>query len=83
MGSNLADLLVENGYSVIVYDNLSMGKIENIEHLITKPNFLFKKGDVKDINTLGSVCSNADYIVHLAAYKIPRYGNSLETLLKR
>ena len=81
LGSNLANQLLEKGYYVIAYDNLSMGKIENIDYLLSNPRFSFIKGDVKDLPTLQSASLGADLIVHLAAYKIPRYGNALETLL--
>ena len=35
----------------------------------------------RDIETLRRLSVGADVLVHLAAYKIPRYGNTLETLL--
>ena len=81
IGANLTDSLINNGYKVAVYDNLSMGKLENISHLSSHPDFQFINGNVKDVNTLRHACRDADKIVHLAAFKIPRYGNSYETLV--
>jgi UDP-glucose 4-epimerase len=80
IGSNLADALVARGHSVIGIDNLSMGDIRNIEHLDQCPKFEFHKADVRDLEEMRWVFREAECIVHLAAYKIPRYGNAIETL---
>jgi UDP-glucose 4-epimerase len=80
LGSHLVDTLLYRGHKVIGIDNLSMGKIENIEHNLTHQNFKFFKVDVRDLESLEDRLQESDIIVHLAAYKIPRYGNALETL---
>ncbi|MEW6008485.1 MAG: GDP-mannose 4,6-dehydratase [Candidatus Omnitrophota bacterium] len=81
IGSHLADELLARGYKVCGIDNLSMGKIENIEHNLSNPQFVFKKIDVRNLSLLKETASDSVAIVHLAAFKIPRYGNSLDTLL--
>lgn len=81
IGSHLSDALLTRGYEVIVVDNLSMGKMENIKHNLRDPAFSFEKVDVRDIERLKKACTGAAVIVHLAAYKIPRYGNAVDTLL--
>ena len=81
LGSHLVDALLEKGYRVIGIDNLSMGKIENIIHNLGNPNFQFFKIDVRNFTSLKDILKHADIIVHLAAYKIPRYGKAIETLL--
>jgi len=81
LGSHLTDALLEKGYRVIGIDNLSMGKIENIMHNIGKFNFQFFKIDIRNFSVLRDVLKYSDIIVHLAAYKIPRYGKAIETLL--
>ncbi|MDR1013306.1 MAG: GDP-mannose 4,6-dehydratase [Lactobacillales bacterium] len=65
IGSNLVNDLVEN-HKVVVIDNCSMGKIEN---LTDSANLEFIKGDVTDQNLLEEVLNdkNFDYIFHLAA----------------
>ena len=60
LGSNLVDVLIDRDYSVVIYDNLSMGKIQNIEHQIIRPNASFIKGDVRDIELLRSACGEAE-----------------------
>ena len=41
IGSHLCDVLIADGHNVTVVDNLVLGKVENIEHLIDTPNFKF------------------------------------------
>ena len=81
IGSHLCDALLGREYSVVGIDNLSMGSIQNIKHNLDNPRFSFVKADVRNFVKLLHICANADVIVHLAAYKIPRYGNALETLM--
>jgi len=81
LGSHLADSLLAKGHKVVGIDNLSMGKMENIQHNLNHPNFNFFKIDVRNLDLLKRHLSKSDVIVHLAAYKIPRYGNALQTLL--
>jgi UDP-glucose 4-epimerase len=66
IGSHLAEELAENN-EVIVIDNLSTGKLENIRHLMSNEKFIFKKGDIRDLVFLKNVFNDADYIFHQAA----------------
>jgi UDP-glucose 4-epimerase len=81
IGSNLAISLLQRGHEVTGLDNLSQGYMRNIEPIRDKASFRFVKGDVRDAEQVFSASKGADVIVHLAAYKIPRYGNALDTLL--
>lgn len=81
IGSNLAMALVQRGYEVTGIDNLSQGSLRNIQSIKTNSSFQFIKGDVCNPEQVLSTARGADVIVHLAAYKIPRYGNTLDTLL--
>jgi UDP-glucose 4-epimerase len=80
IGSNLADTLIGRGHSVIGVDNLSMGKLSNIEQLQGCAKFEFHQVDVRDYDEMRNAFRSADCIIHLAAYKIPRYGKAIETL---
>lgn len=80
LGSNLLDRLIEAGHSVVGIDNLSYGRMENIEEHLENERFTFLQKDMTDQDTFESLPDNFDCIVHLAAYKIPRYGKALETL---
>ncbi|MBN2739738.1 MAG: SDR family oxidoreductase [Rhodobacteraceae bacterium] len=46
LGSNLCERLLAAGHRVICLDNLLTGRLENIAHLRTHPNFAFVKHDV-------------------------------------
>jgi nucleoside-diphosphate-sugar epimerase len=80
IGSHLADALVERGHSVIGLDNLSMGSLRNIEHHLGCKHFEFHQLDVRDLEGMRQAFRSAERIVHLAAFKIPRYGKAIETL---
>ena len=67
IGSHLADLLIELKHEVIVIDNLSIGRIENISHLLENPNFTFLKADIVDFDSIESIFNNIDWVFHLAA----------------
>jgi UDP-glucose 4-epimerase len=81
IGSNLADALLARGHRVIGFDNLSHGLESNLEQARRSPSFSFCKADVRDRDALRQAARGADVIVHLAAYKIPRYGKAEEMLL--
>lgn len=81
IGSNLARGFLEKGYSVIGLDNLSQGFLLNIEEFQHHPGFRFVQGDVRDSELMNEVTRDCDVVVHLAAFKIPRYSDALDTLL--
>jgi UDP-glucose 4-epimerase len=64
IGSNLVRLLVEQGVSVRVLDNLSTGYIKNIENLPVE----FVQGDICDANLAQEAVDGVDAIFHLAAH---------------
>ncbi|MEL6917709.1 MAG: SDR family oxidoreductase [Bacteroidota bacterium] len=73
IGSNLCIALLENGNKVRCLDNLSTGKIENIEEILSHSNFTFEQGDIRDLNTCMTACKGADYVLHQAALgSVPR-----------
>ncbi|MFH1624219.1 MAG: NAD-dependent epimerase/dehydratase family protein [Pseudomonadota bacterium] len=75
ISSYLAERLVERGYQVIVLDNLSTGKMENIEELL-KDDIEFIRGSVTDLPLLKRLFRGVSYVFHLAA--IPSVPRSLE-----
>lgn len=81
LGSNLLTKLLAEGHTVTGIDNLSMGRIENIQAHLDNPRFRFLQHDVTDTATFENLSDDFDRIVHLAAFKIPRYGKAVDTLL--
>ena len=80
LGSNLLKKSLDEGHTVIGIDNLSMGKIENIEPHLSNPNFSFLQKDILEESTFSDLSPEIDTIIHLAAFKIPRYGKTIDTL---
>lgn len=80
LGGNLIGRLLMAGHRVVGIDNLSMGSLENIEEYRDDRGFTFMKADVTDAATFAGVGGDAQAVVHLAAFKIPRYGKAIETL---
>jgi UDP-glucose 4-epimerase len=67
IGSHMTDFLIKKEYKVVVIDNLSGGKIENIKHHFKKKNFLFLKKDVCDVLVdLKKKLKKVDYFFHFA-----------------
>lgn len=80
IGSNIVTYLMKYGAGQVrVLDNLSEGKLENIQPFLNEPNFEFINGDITDSETCRKACEGVDYITHQAALgSVPR---SLETPL--
>jgi UDP-glucose 4-epimerase len=67
IGSELATRLTRRGRRVVVLDDLSTGRLANIEHLLHRPDFTFVEGSVLDREVVAALASRADMIFHLAA----------------
>ena len=80
IGSNLSAELLKRGYTVRGIDNLSQGTELNVAALLANPAFTLDRIDIRDEPALDEACDGATAIVHLAAYKIPRYSDALDTL---
>ena len=65
IGSNLVDHLLDHGYDVTVIDNLSTGKIANIEHCLDQIRFV--NGSILDAGLVEREVDGADVVLHLAA----------------
>src|SRR6202790_3233076 len=65
IGSNTVDELVRRGHSVVVLDDLSGGKEENLAEVRNKITFI--KGNITDIEVVRKAILEADYVIHLAA----------------
>jgi UDP-glucose 4-epimerase len=80
LGSHLLDKLLAVGHEVVGIDNLSMGKQENVAGHLYSNAFHFLRKDVTDPSTFHDLGKDFDCAVHLAAFKIPRYGKAIDTL---
>jgi nucleoside-diphosphate-sugar epimerase len=81
IGSNLAERLVGRGDEVHGIDDLSHGSLENLAALRGHPRFRLAQASILDGGAMDAVADGADVVVHLAAGKIPRYGDAMDTLV--
>lgn len=67
IGSHLADALLDRGHQVLVLDDLSTGRIENIRHLIGRTGFDYLIDTVTNEALVGWLIDKSDVVFHLAA----------------
>jgi len=67
IGSNIVEHLVSGGRKVVVLDNLSEGKLENLSGFMDKITFI--KGDIRDSSSLDKAMKGVDYVLHQAALR--------------
>lgn len=67
IGSNIIEHLLKNNIKVKCLDNLSNGKIQNIEPFFNNNNFEFIEGDIREFKTCINACSGVNYVCHQAA----------------
>ena len=71
IGSNTVDELVRRGHNVVVLDDLSSGKAENLAGVKGKIQFL--QHSITDLDRLREACRGVDYVMHLGARtSVPR-----------
>lgn len=71
IGSNTVDELVRRGHSVVVLDDLSSGKEDNLAEIRSKITFV--KGSITDLEAVQKAIHQAEYVIHLAARtSVPR-----------
>jgi len=75
IGSNLVDALIERGDEVIIIDNLTTGKKENIN-----PKANFKELDLRNLESIEPYFKGVDYVFHQAA--LARVQPSIEDPIK-
>ena len=76
VGSHIIERLIEDNHEVIVFDNLKIGKINNLKKV--KNKFEFINGDIRHIESMEKIIRDVDGIFHEAAlasvpesFKIP------------
>ena len=65
IGSHIVEYLVQRGNNVIVLDNLSNGKMQNMSKVSDDINFV--NGDVRDYNLVEQLVKDVDSVFHEAA----------------
>jgi UDP-glucose 4-epimerase len=71
VGSHIADLLVNEGVSeIIVLDNFTRGRVENLAWVKEHGPLVIVDGDIRDQKLLGEVLQGVDVVFHQAAIRI-------------
>jgi len=67
IGSHLAERLLKDGDEVVILDNLSTGRLANLETFRHHAKLQFVKGDIRDSSLMQLLVSRCDVVFHLAA----------------
>lgn len=52
IGSHVSELLIAQGHEVLVVDNLTSGRLENVRSVASHPRFKFANADIRDLSSL-------------------------------
>ena len=66
IGSHMVDLLLDRGYRVVAIDDLSTGRLDNLEHRKTDAALVFENRDVRNLEPDDHLFQGADYVFHFA-----------------
>ena len=66
IGSHLTEKLIAMGHEVVIIDNLSSGRIENIRGGAVQPGLTFINADILDKDSIAPLFSGVDWVFHLA-----------------
>ena len=86
VGSHLCDILLDDGHEVVVFDNLSSGKIDFLNEKIVsqKSSLSLIKGDLLILDEVEHAIKGAEIVWHLAANPDIRLGTEVtDTDLKQ
>ena len=73
IGSNLAEYFLNQGNEIIGVDNLSNGKLENLNNIKNHSNFKFHNEDILNYDFINKITLDVDYVLHQAAIgSVPR-----------
>ena len=71
VGSHIADLLVkENVSEIIVLDNFTRGRLDNLAWAKEHGHLVVVEGDIRNQQLLGELMQGVDYVFHQAAIRI-------------
>ncbi len=76
IGSSLADVLLDRGYTVRGIDNFATGRQQNVDSLSGRTEFSVTEADIRDADAVAEVVDGVDYVFHQAA--VPSVPRSVE-----
>lgn len=66
IGSHLVDQLLDAGHEVCVVDNLSSGRLKNLESALQHPSCSFVQADIVERKAIEPLFEDVDWVFHLA-----------------
>jgi len=72
IGSHLVDRLLDDGWHVVVLDNLLTGRRSNLSHHKGDPALRLVEGDIRKPQTVKNASRGCDAVFHLAAHALMR-----------
>jgi UDP-glucose 4-epimerase len=66
IGSHVSELLIAQGHEVLVVDNLTSGRLENLKSVASHPQFKFANTDIRDLPCLQPLFEGVDWVFHFA-----------------
>jgi UDP-glucose 4-epimerase len=67
LGSHLSERLLAEGHEVVAFDDLSTGRLDNLQHLEGNPRFDYVIESVTNEPLLQNIINDVDGVFHLAA----------------
>ena len=67
IGSHLTEALLKWGYQVVVIDDFSNGREQNLASFINDPNLMVVKANINDTEKIRKYFKDSNYVFHLAA----------------
>lgn len=72
IGSHLVDRLLQDGWNIVVLDNLLTGHRSNLVHQKSNPKLLIIEGDIRDSEVVKKASRGCDTVFHIAAHALMR-----------
>lgn len=66
IGSHLSEQLLELGHEVVIADDLSNGRLKNLDSFRDHPRLAFHRVDIRDAAALKPCFASVDWVFHLA-----------------
>jgi UDP-glucose 4-epimerase len=76
IGSHLVDRLLDEGWEVVVLDNLLTGKRSNLAAHLRNRSLRVVEGDIRNRRTAAAACRRCDAVFHFAAHALMRVSQS-------
>ena len=70
IGSHLCDRLLDSGAHVLIFDNFTRGRMQNLDAASSRPGFSVREGDIRDRAALAAAMNGIDIAFHLAAIRL-------------